>query len=234
MVECDYCDAAFEDEDSYLAHLRDAHQGELGSIDRRRVENLESDDSAIPTGPAVLGLVLVVALGLVAYVTLFAGSGGGASTDIPNRGDEAVISQVETEPSPGNQHVAEGTDIDYERQPPTGGDHYPPGSETRAGFYGEPQPYGSLVHSIEHGAVVVYYDPAQLSPEAEEHLRNLAQTYTGRWQSFIAVPNPKENPEAAYVLTAWEKRLTMDGYDPNVVRQFTGEYLGRGPENPVR
>lgn len=232
MVECDYCDASFEDEDSYLAHLRDAHEGELGSIDQRRVENLGSDDGGIPTGPAVLGLVLVVALGLVAYLTVFAGSGGGGGTDIPDRGDQSVISQVQTEPSSGNEHVAEGTDIDYDRTPPTGGMHYT--RPVNAGFYEEPQPYGSLVHSIEHGAIVVYYDPAELSPAAEEHLKSMAETYTGPWQSFIAVPNPGDNPEAAYVLTAWEKRLTMDEYDPEVVRQFTGEYLGRGPENPVR
>jgi hypothetical protein len=153
---------------------------------------------------------------------------------LPDRGDQAVISQVQTEPSPGNDHVEAGTDIEYERTPPTGGDHYPASSATRAGFYEEPQPYGALVHSLEHGAAVVYYDPARLSPEAEDHLRSMAQTYTGRWQSFIAVPNPEDDPEAAYVLTAWEKRLTMDEYDPETTRQFTGEYLGRGPENPVR
>ena len=60
MVECDYCDASFGDDEAYLVHLRDAHEGELGSIDRRRIAELETDDGgAIPTGPAVLGIVLV-------------------------------------------------------------------------------------------------------------------------------------------------------------------------------
>lgn len=233
MVECDYCDATFEDEDSYLAHLRDAHEGELGSIDQRRVDDLDSDSgSPIPTGPAVLGLVLVVGLGLVAYLTLFAGSGGGGATDLPNRGDQAVISQVQDEPSSGNDHVEEGTDIDYERTPPTGGTHY--FGVVEPGFYEEPQSYGLLVHSLEHGHIVVYYDPEQLSPEAEENLQSYAQTHTGTWEGFIAVPNPEDDPEATYVLTAWEKRLTMDEYDPETVRQFTAEFIGRGPENPVR
>lgn len=233
MVECEYCDAAFEDEERYLAHLVDAHEGELGSIDRRRVEQLDGDDGGFPTGPAVLGVVLLIALGVVLYLTVFSGSGnGGVTNDIPNRGDGAVISQVQTEPASSNEHVAEGTEIDYERTPPAGGPHY--ASTVNAGFYEEPQSYGSLVHTLEHGAIVVYYDPAQLSPEAEEHLREFAQTYTGSWQSFVAVPNPNDDPEAAYVLTAWEKRLTMDQYDPETARQFTAEYLGRGPENPVR
>jgi len=98
-----------------------------------------------------------VGLGLVAYLTLFAGSGGGGDTDLPNRGDQAVISQVQTDPSPGNNHVEQGTEIEYEQTPPTGGTHY--FGVVNAGFYEETQPYGLLVHSLEHGAVVVYYDP---------------------------------------------------------------------------
>jgi hypothetical protein len=48
------------------------------------------------------------------------------------------------------------------------------------------------------------------------------------------VPNPADDPRAAYVLTAWRHRLTMDSYDEATVRAFLAEYLGRGPENPVR
>ncbi len=233
MVECDYCDASFGSEDDYLAHLRDAHEGELGSIDRRRVDELERDDgSAVPTGPAVLGLVLLVALALVVYVTVFAGGGGGGG-DLPASGDQAVVSQVQTEPSTGNLHVDPGSEIEYENVPPTSGTHYG-GQWENAGFFEEPRPYGTLVHSIEHGAVVVYYDPAELSDEAETDLRERAGQHTGRWRSFIAVPNPEDDPDAAYVLTAWEKRLTMDEYDPETVDAFVAEYIGRGPENPVR
>jgi hypothetical protein len=28
--------------------------------------------------------------------------------------------------------------------------------------------------------------------------------------------------------------LNLDKYDPQVVRAFLAEYLGRGPENPIR
>lgn len=231
MADCDYCDASFDDEEAYLAHLRDAHGGELRSIDRRRVEELEDGGGReILTGPVVLGGVLLATLALVVYLTAFAGSGG--SGDLPDRGDQAIISQVQTEPASSTTHVEAGSDIDYETLPPTGGPHY--SSTVDAGFYEEPQPYGSLVHTLEHGAVVVYYDPAQLSSAAEEELRSYANRHTGTWRSFVAVPNPEDDPEAAYVLTAWEKRLTMDEYDTEVVDAFVAEYIGRGPENPVR
>lgn len=234
MVECDYCDATFSGEENYLAHLRDAHEGELGPIDRRRVEGLEDSDGGLPVSTGVIGLVLAGAIGLVLVLAVFGGPGGGDQPgELPARGDQAVISQVETEPSSGNGHVQPGTEIEYERMPPTSGTHYV-GQWTSAGFYTEPQPLGKVVHSLEHGAIVVYYDPAQLSPEAERDLERRARTHTGDWQSFIAVPNPEDDPGSAYVLTAWEKRLTMDEYDPDAVRAFTAEYIGRGPENPVR
>ena len=37
MPDCDYCEESFADEDAYLDHLADVHEGELGAIDRRRV-----------------------------------------------------------------------------------------------------------------------------------------------------------------------------------------------------
>lgn len=236
MPDCDYCGESFGGEDAYLDHLAAEHEGELGSIDKRRVADRNgSSDSDFPLGPVVLVGLLVVAGALVVYVTfLWGGSGSTAPVgELPDSGADSVISQVETEEAPGNGHVEPGTDIDYERVPPTGGVHYG-GTWESAGFYTEAKALGSLVHSLEHGAVVVYYDPGQLPPEAEDSLRGWTANQTGDWRSFIAVPNPKDDPESTYVLTAWEKRLTMDEYDNSKVRAFVAEYIGRGPENPVR
>ncbi|QPV61902.1 DUF3105 domain-containing protein [Halosimplex litoreum] len=236
MPDCDYCGATVDGEDAYLDHLASEHEGELGSIDERRVaERSPDDDGGFPVGPAVLVGLLAAAGGLVVYVTFLMGGSGGtaAASSLPDSGDGSVVSQVQTEESNGLDHREQGTEIDYERVPPTSGAHWGRSWES-AGFYSERPPLESLVHSLEHGAVVVYYDPAQLTPEAEEHLRGWATNQSGNWRSFIAVPNPNQNPESAYVLTAWTKRLTMDEYDDATVRAFTAEYIGRGPENPVR
>ncbi|WP_436923366.1 DUF3105 domain-containing protein [Halosimplex amylolyticum] len=236
MPDCDYCGATFDGEEAYLDHLAAEHEGELRSIDQRRVADRESaSEGGFPLGPAVLVGLLVFSGALVIYVTfLMGGSGGTASASgLPDSGDDSVISQVETEESEGNRHVSGGTDINYETVPPTSGTHYG-GSTVSAGFYTDRQELGSLVHSLEHGAVIVYYDPAEISDAGEEGLRGWASNQTGNWQSFIAVPNPNEDPEATYVLTAWEKRLTMNEYDAGKVRAFAAEYIGRGPENPVR
>jgi hypothetical protein len=241
MIDCDYCDATFEDEAAYLDHLAGSHEDELSRIDRRRVEE-RGDDGGLSTGPLVLGVVVVLAAAVALYVVVFAGGTGnddGAaaaegieSEPLPESGDSSRLGDVERFPSQGAEHVDSGTEIDDERVPPLSGPHY--ASATEAGFYEETPPLGNLVHSLEHGAVVVYYDPGVLSPEAEESLRAFASVHTGPWQSVVVAPNPTADPGTAFVLTAWRTRLRMDSYDARTVRAFLAEYLGRGPENPVR
>lgn len=57
---------------------------------------------------------------------------------------------------PGRNHLEEGSKIDYKFNPPTSGDHYP--SWITKGFYDSPRPDGNLVHSQEHGYIIIWYD----------------------------------------------------------------------------
>ncbi|MFB6303629.1 MAG: DUF3105 domain-containing protein [Haloferacaceae archaeon] len=182
------------------------------------------------TRRGVLAAAGAVALG----GCLGGGSGGGGieSKPLPDRGDESLLSDVESFPSEGTEHVERGTTVEYDTYPPTSGPHY--SGTVEAGFYEETPPMGDIVHTLEHGAVVIYYDPEALTDDARESLRAWANEHTGTWKSVVVVPHAREDPEAPYVLTAWRHRLRMDEYDPEVVRAFLAEYLGRGPENPVR
>ncbi len=256
MVDCEYCAESFDSDDAYLDHLADAHDGELGAIDRRRVEEHTEgeDDGTLPMGPLIIGIVVVFAIGLTVYATQLSGSDGGSNADLvgtagaqplsaveasgveasslDDTGDSDRLAGVEQFPDRGTTHVEEGSAIDYQRVPPLSGTHY--ASTVDAGFYEATPLLGSLVHTLEHGAVIVYYDPDSISPEARESLREFSSTHTGTWRSVIAVPNPNDDPRATYVVTAWRHELTMDSYDAETVHAFLSEYLGRGPENPVR
>lgn len=151
-------------------------------------------------------------------------------SDLPSSGDAGLLQQVQTFESQGNRHVDTGTPITYDQVPPTSGTHY--GRPIAAGFYTSEQPYGGLVHSLEHGAVVAYYAD-DLPSSARSDLERLAEGYQNPWGSVIAVPQP-ESFGAPIVLTAWRAQLALPSYDEAVVRSFLAEYLGRGPENPVR
>lgn len=90
MPACDYCGETFADESAYLAHLRAAHEAELGPIDRRRAFRDEGSGSGLPTGPVVLAGVVLVVAAVIAYAAFVAGGGDdvefqsadGASTDL--------------------------------------------------------------------------------------------------------------------------------------------------------
>jgi hypothetical protein len=251
MPECDYCGERFDGEDALLEHMGDEHEGELGRIDRRRVAELEGDDRDVPAGPIAIALIVFISAAVVAYVVFGAGgggNGGGQATPVPmgdvspsgleaeplpDSGDNATLAEVETFPSEGNDHVQSGTEVDYGTSPPTSGDHYP--NPAPAGFYTETPPLGNLVHSLEHGNVVVYYDPAAITPEARESLEESAAAHgDDPWASVVVAPTPNDEPESPYVLTAWRQMLRLDSYDARTVQAFLAEYIGRGPENPVR
>ena len=244
MPECDYCEASFDDEDAYLDHLADSHEGELGAIDGRRVRSRTSDDEGgLPLGMIIVGVIVVLALGLAVYVTQLFGGGsadadGIEAAELNSTGDAQLLSGVEQFQSEGRDHIAPGTDVEYTRTPPLSGTHYAEWSG--GGYFETAQDYGNLVHSLEHGAVVIYYTPDAVEQSAgddetaAESLREFVATHDGRWRHVIIVPNPETDPQAAFVVTAWQHRLYMDSYDDRTVHAFLSEHLGRGPENPVR
>jgi len=237
MVDCDYCGQSFDGEAAYLDHLAESHEGELGAIDQRRVDGRASDDDeGISLGLVAAGVVAVLAIGAVIYVTQLSGGGGGGdgveSASLDDSGDSETLSAVEQFPNEGTQHVPSSQDVTYAQSPPLSGAHYD--RPTQGGFYEEPQPAGNIVHSLEHGAVVIYYNESAMNESTRTSLQQFANTHTGTWRSVIVVPQENASAEADFTLTAWRHRLYMDSYDPQVVFEFLSEFLGRGPENPVR
>jgi len=104
MVECDYCGDEFPDTESYLQHLADTHEGELGRIDRRRVADFTGQDmEGSDAGRYVLGalgLVGAVAVGMLG-VWFFTGN-------VPFLGGEANVSAAQ-EPYGYNEIHEHGT-----------------------------------------------------------------------------------------------------------------------------
>lgn len=154
------------------------------------------------------------------------------SAPLPDRGDDRYIEQVRTFPSEGRKHVEGGSDVDYGTMPPTSGPHY--SGVVEPGMYKGLPPLGRIVHNLEHGAVVIYYDPERITDAAKQSLQAFAGEHTDPFAHVVVVPSPLENPSKPYVLTAWRKMLRLDEYDPKAVRAFLAEYLGRGPEHKVR
>lgn len=56
----------------------------------------------------------------------------------------------------GRDHVPDGTQVNYNSNPPTSGPHFE--EWVKAGIYDKPVTDGHLVHSLEHGYVILSYN----------------------------------------------------------------------------
>ena len=132
---------------------------------------------------------------------------------------------IQRERSLGREHI-DGP-IDYGTDFPTSGPHAP--SPARPGFYDEALPLEPLVHALEHGNIVIYYD--EPGDAAMNLIRGWTDQYQGVWDAVIAVPH--EGLGEGIVLTAWQHRLELAKLDVRA-SFFIDAFRGRGPENRVR
>jgi hypothetical protein len=81
MPDCKYCEDSFTTEKAYLTHLEDEHQGEIGRLDRRRLDQRNGDgDEGLDYGTIAWGALLVGVLGVIVTVTVLRAFGSGGSS----------------------------------------------------------------------------------------------------------------------------------------------------------
>lgn len=106
-------------------------------------------------------------------------------------------------------------DVTYPQTPPTGGDHN--AMWLNCGVYSEPVPNVNAVHSLEHGAVWITYDPAVVDQSQVDALRSqLPSTYT-ILSPYPGIPSP-------IVVSAWNAQLTVDKADDPRIGEFLRAY----------
>ena len=112
--------------------------------------------------------------------------------------------------------------VDYPQTPPVGGQHAP--VWLTCGIYDQPVPNENAVHSLEHGAVWITYDP-QIPAAEVETLRGLVRGGSHRILSpYAGLPGP-------IVATAWGYQLQLDSADDPRLPQFIAQFE-QGPTTP--
>lgn len=165
---------------------------------------------------------------LVPAILVPACGGGGGSGNSSQISSSTSFSDpgIETFPDEGNTHVPVGTVVVYQTDPPTSGNHYP--DPQPGGFYTSPVAAGFLVHSLEHGGVVIYVDATLVSTADLDALKALAAAHPGDFAQVVVVPRT----DAAFpvILTAWTHWLRLATYDQSRIDGFLALFLGNGPE----
>lgn len=114
------------------------------------------------------------------------------------------------------------TAVDYTMTPPAGGPHNP--TWLNCGIYEEEVPAEYAVHSLEHGAVWVTYDPELVTGDDLTALRDaMPSTY------MILSPFP--GLDAPVVASAWGVQVALDGVDDPRLREFIIKYR-ESPDAP--
>lgn len=114
------------------------------------------------------------------------------------------------------------TRVTYDQSPPVGGPHNP--AWLNCGVYDEEQQNENVVHTLEHGAVWITYDPAVTTDAEIDALVELApDTYS--------VVSPYEGLGDAMVISAWGAQLTFSDVDDPAVTDFLTEFW-RSPSSP--
>ncbi|HVE73607.1 MAG TPA: DUF3105 domain-containing protein [Mycobacteriales bacterium] len=126
---------------------------------------------------------------------------------------------------PGENHRDNPT---FAVDPPSGGNHT--AQAAKAGVYAGTTlpPDGHLVHSLEHGYVILWHRP-DLPAAGLNSLKSLATKHQG--DVIVAERRSMTSPVAA---TGWERRLLCGAVEPAVLDRFIEAYVGKGPEKVPR
>jgi hypothetical protein len=108
-----------------------------------------------------------------------------------------------------NDHTTDP--VNYAQNPPAGGPHNP--IWQNCGYYAAPVADEHAVHSLEHGAVWITYQP-DLPQEQVSALRELADS-----QSYILV-SPRDNLPSPVVASSWGHQIQLDSANDPRLQQF--------------
>ena len=156
-------------------------------------------------GAGILAVIIAVTLVIINQVQV-------------NQARETAVSQpiegVEEYSDVTFDHVESA--VQYEQAPPVGGDHSP--VWTNCGVYTEPVPNENSVHSMEHGAVWLMYNP-DIGQDQIDQLTDLVGTRS----HVLLSPSPDlDTPIAA---SAWGLQLKADSADDGRLVTFLDKYI---------
>lgn len=112
--------------------------------------------------------------------------------------------------------------VKYPQTPPAGGNHNPVWQN--CGIYDKPVKNENAVHSMEHGAVWITYDPGLSSGDVEK-LRAAV-----RGQDYVLL-SPYPDLPAPVVASAWGKQLRLSGASDTRLTGFLRTYV-KGKQTP--
>ena len=119
----------------------------------------------------------------------------------------------------------------YNSDPPTSGLHY--ASELDAGFYDTNSykfPAGYLVHNLEHGYVIFWYNCGLLDEAGCAALKGQIKTTMDDLGGTKLIAYPWPSLDVPLVMTSWGRLEKFESFDADKARAFYRANLNKAPE----
>jgi len=131
-----------------------------------------------------------------------------------------------------NPHIPVDSDPgQYNSDPPTSGPHY--AEEARAGFFENNNyqfPAGYLVHNLEHGYVIFWYNCNLLDESGCTDLKAQIKTTMDDLGGIKLVAYPWPSLEVPLAMTSWGRLQRFETFDSEQAKAFYRANLNRAPE----
>ena len=191
-----------------------------------------------PTGVAMpdwrllaIGGVLVIGAVVIGLVLLFgSGPDPNAGVRMTDDGQTHVTDGASCRTDPA---ACELTADPYSSLPATSGPHW--NTPTNWGVYETPQNESQVIHNLEHGGVVIWYDPEAVDGDAVDSLSQYVTTQvssgiSGRFKFLLSPWGGQEPLPAPVVATAWNWMLELEEADTTAIDAFSRAHYGIAPE----
>jgi hypothetical protein len=222
-------------------------------------ERREAEAKAAQQRKRLVGVgaaVLIAAVAVVLIVVMAAGGGGDGGEGVRGDGDtfpsggsiaeqktfdvqeaaDAAGCELQSNRATSRDHTQDVNEkLNYRQDPPTSGKHFAVPAED--GLYnGAPPPDSQLVHSLEHGRVIIWAKPS-LPREARQTIRALFDK-----DSFQLLVVRRADMPYAVAATAWNaapeplgtgRLMGCEQWNddvPDALRAFMDEHRSNGPE----
>ncbi len=172
----------------------------------------------------LLSVAAILVLGSVILLLLLLFGQGG-----DNGGSNVGAQQIDD----GRSHIPEGTaGGPYHSVPATSGSHWSTANSPGPwGVYDQAQRQERMLHNLEHGGIVIWYQPATLDAPGLAALKQYVnQQITTTQFKVILAPWGGADFGHPIAVTAWHWLLYLDTADIEAVRTFLNAHYGDAPE----
>ena len=132
----------------------------------------------------------------------------------------------------GTTHIAVDSDPGtYNSDPLTSGPHYP--EEAQKGFYESniyTYPAAYLVHNLEHGYVIFWYNCDLLDESGCANLKEQIRTTIDELGGTKLIAYPWNTIDVPLVLTSWGRLQRFETFDAEQAKAFYRANLNKAPE----